>query len=492
MYHKLGNDVHAGPGGSFRSLGLVALQLPIQPLQRRIHLGEHRRLLRVLGVQRRIRLVRPVDAHGAGDGLGGGGVDAGGDAGQQRAAQARRLGHVHRLDRPAQDVGLGLQPQRRLGAAAHGPHLVDRQPGGLHGVDAQLDLVRHAVDDRLDDLPARGAQGQAEDGALGERVELGGAAADEMRQDQHRRRALDRLAQDHVVRAAAAALRLGDLGAGEGVAVPLQQRAAHRRPAEHQVHAGHGVRLDRQVAAQQVVVEDQLLHRGGDALHRAGRVHHHPLAGRADAQRAAAVIMPAGDGDRAGRQAQLRGDLRRDLAQQRAGRDRGRQPFGVQPGHAQQPGVPRARADVLEHGAGGEAVIHGGRQPHAGEEEVGHAEEARGRVEHRRIVRAQPHQLVGRVHRVRRHAGDVEEALSAHLLLPPAHLRHRARVDGGDEAVDRRARRVHRHDRFAVGGDGQRGDLVAPPAAAAASRTTALTAAHTSAGSSSIQPGCGW
>ena len=40
------------------------LQLPIQPRQRRIHLGAYRRLLRVLGVQRRIRLVRAVHVHG--------------------------------------------------------------------------------------------------------------------------------------------------------------------------------------------------------------------------------------------------------------------------------------------------------------------------------------------------------------------------------------------------------------------------------------------
>jgi len=41
-----------------------------------------------------------------------------------------------------------------------------------------------------------------------------------------------------------------------------------------------------------------------------------------------------GDGDRAGCQAQVRGDVRRDLAQQGAGGDRGRQAFGLQTGQA--------------------------------------------------------------------------------------------------------------------------------------------------------------
>ena len=79
-----------------------------------------------------------------------------------------------------------------------------------------------------------------------------------------------------------------------------------------------------------------------------------------------------------------------------------------------------------------------------------------GRPEHARIVLAQPHQFVHRVHGVQRHAGDVEDALFAQPLAPPTGLLASAGVNGGDETVDGPALRVHRHNGFAVRGHAQR------------------------------------
>ena len=109
--------------------------------------------------------------------LGDRGESAGADLGEQRDAEGRPFGRVERLHVAAVDVRLDLPPEGIAGAAAGDAHLLDRH---AHLAD-QLEAVAHGegrtLEHAADHVRPAVADGQADPGPLGIRVEMGRALA---------------------------------------------------------------------------------------------------------------------------------------------------------------------------------------------------------------------------------------------------------------------------------------------------------------------------
>ena len=97
--------------------------------------------------------------------------EAGGQPGEVRGAQRRRLGDLGNVHRHAEDVGLELHEEVVGGGAAVAAELLEpdrRVP--LHRLDHVAGLVGHGLQGGAGDVGARRAAGEADDGAARVRV----------------------------------------------------------------------------------------------------------------------------------------------------------------------------------------------------------------------------------------------------------------------------------------------------------------------------------
>src|SRR5262249_25504248 len=85
------------------------------------------------------------------------------DSGQAGRGDTARLIDIDGRDRLAGDIGLELKPLRGPGAAARSAQPADRDAGALDPLDVLPKLEGCSLEDGLDEFPAAGSQGQADD-----------------------------------------------------------------------------------------------------------------------------------------------------------------------------------------------------------------------------------------------------------------------------------------------------------------------------------------
>ena len=79
-----------------------------------------------------------------------------------------------------------------------------------------------------------------------------------------------------------------------------------------------------------------------------------------------------------------------------------------------------------------------------------------------RSIFPEPHDLVNRVHGVKRHARDLEDPFSPEPALPPFELGDRALVERHHNVVQRLAVSVDRRDTLSLTGHAERGGRIVP------------------------------
>ena len=119
--------------------------------------------------------VRSHDAravHHGGDRRGHVGVRAGGDGGERRAAERRRVGASRAFERHAGDVGVDLHPELRVGRAPGDGHGLGHVPGVRHAVEDEPRAERDALQNRAVHVRAAVFQSQTHQRASRVRIHV--------------------------------------------------------------------------------------------------------------------------------------------------------------------------------------------------------------------------------------------------------------------------------------------------------------------------------